>query len=38
MTRARLLWGALAAATTTAVLIAAPAVATIAGLTFNTLD
>jgi hypothetical protein len=38
MTRARLLWAALAAATTTAVLVAAPTVATIAGITLNTID
>ena len=37
-TRARLLWAGLAAATTTAILVAAPTVATIAGISFNALD
>jgi hypothetical protein len=38
MTRACLLWGGLAAAAGTAVLVAAPTVATIAGITFNAID
>jgi hypothetical protein len=38
MTRARLLWAGLAAATTTAILVAAPTVATVAGITLNVLD
>ncbi len=38
MTPARLLWAALAAAATTAILVAAPNVATIAGIAFNAID
>jgi hypothetical protein len=38
MTRARLLWGGLAAAATTAVLVATPTLATIAGISLNGLD
>jgi hypothetical protein len=38
MTRTRLLWGGLAAAATTAVLVAGPTLATIAGITLNALD
>jgi hypothetical protein len=38
MTRARLLWAGLAAAATTAVLVATPAVVTFAGISLNALD
>jgi hypothetical protein len=38
VTRARLLWAALAAAAGTATLVAAPTLATIAGITYNFLD
>jgi hypothetical protein len=38
MTRTRLLWGGLAAAAGTAILVAAPTLATIAGIAFNGLD
>lgn len=38
MTRTRLLWAGLAAAATTAILVAAPTLATIAGITFNGID
>jgi hypothetical protein len=38
MTRARLLWAGVAAAAATAVLVAAPTLATIAGITFNFID
>jgi len=38
MTRARVLWAALAAATTAAILVATPTLATIAGITLNAID
>jgi hypothetical protein len=38
MTRTRLLWAGLAAAGTTAILVAGPTLATIAGICFNLLD
>jgi hypothetical protein len=38
MTRARLLWAGLAAAATAVVLVAAPTVATIAGIAFSAID
>jgi hypothetical protein len=38
MTRARLFWAGLAAAATTAVLVATPTVVTFAGITFNAID
>ena len=38
MTRARLLWAGVAAADTTAALVATPAVVTFAGISLNALD
>jgi hypothetical protein len=38
MTRARLLWAGLAAAAATAVLVAAPTFATLAGIVLNAID
>jgi hypothetical protein len=38
MTRARLQWAGLAAAAGTAILVAGPSLATIAGITFNFVD
>jgi hypothetical protein len=38
VTRARLLWGGLAAAAGTAILVAGPTLATIAGIAFNGID
>ena len=38
MTRARLLWAGLAAAASTALLVATPTVVTFAGISFNALD